>query len=256
MWTIRQEQAEAFQQYHLQKFEDEMVKHSKEFAPQLCKVLGDDQLRVALRSATKKANGYGFTNKGPIRLFIELMFLCGSGFDTDPQYPGIGEVLRGSDEQMVRAERIHLDFNDYLERVSGLGAVNVHKALRDLAIFAKTPLKLSKENFVESMLEEMKHIFPQKVAYVGEAGLRALIGEGIDEARRYRFSAVRHVTLLVVLKFAFGHSCTEDPLYPWISRTLQDERIIDPATRAERLERKALTWLEHVVANNDQEAQA
>jgi hypothetical protein len=48
--------------------------------------------------------------------------------------------------------------------------------------------------------------------------------------------------------FAFGHGCTHDPLYPWIARTLKDERIKDPAARAERLEKKAITWLDHVLA--------
>ena len=98
----------------------------------------------------------------------------------------------------------------------------------------------------------MHRIFPLKAAYVGEAGLKALIDEGIDEAERYRFDTARPRALLVVLKFAFGHGCTDDPLYPWIARTLRDERIVDPAARAARLEKKAVTWLEHVVAEKRQ----
>ena len=60
----------------------------------------------------------------------------------------------------------------------------------------------------------------------------------------------------MVLKFAFGHACTNDPLYPWILRTLKDQRIVTPAARASRLERKAITWLEHVVARNERRSQA
>jgi hypothetical protein len=250
MWTIRQDQTEAFRQYHLQKFEDEMVEHSKEFSPLLCKVLGEEQLRMALRSAMRRANGYGFTNRGPLRLFIEMMFLCGSAFDTDPQYPAVGEVLRTSGDQMLRAEQIHQGFLDYLDRVSGPGAVNVHKALEDLSVFASKPLPFSSDNFVTGMLQEMTRVFPKKVAYVGEAGLETLIQEGAAEAQSYGFSTVRQVSLVVVLMFAFGHGCTHDPLYPWIERTLRDERIIDPAARAVRLEKKAMTWLDHVIARN------
>jgi len=46
MLKIRPEQMKAFEADALRKFEDEMVEHSKEFTPQLCKVLGDAQLRV------------------------------------------------------------------------------------------------------------------------------------------------------------------------------------------------------------------
>ena len=59
-----------------------------------------------------------------------------------------------------------------------------------------------------------------------------------------------------MLMLAFGHGCADDPLYPWIARTLQDEAITDGAARATYLEAKALTWLEHVLAYFDKGAQA
>jgi len=251
---IRAEQMRAFEQAARQRFEAEMVAHSKDFAPQLCAVIGDEQLRVALRSAMTRAEGYGFTYRGPMRLFIEMMFLCGSAFDTDPQYAAVGEVLRASGDQMQRAQQIHEGFLDYLDKVSGPGAANVRRALRDLLDFARTPITFS-HDFAADMLQEMHRVFPLKAAYVGEVGLQALIDESMVEARRYRFATPRQEALLVVLKFAFGHGCTDDPLYPWIARTLQDVRIINPAARAARLERKAVTWLEHVVARNEQGSQ-
>jgi hypothetical protein len=250
--VIRSEQMKVFEQAARRQFEEEMLAHSKDFSPRLCEVIGDEQLRVALQPAMTRAEGYGFTYRGPVRLFIEMMFLCGSAFDTDPQYPAMGEVLRAPGDQMQRAEQIHEGFLDYLDKVSGPGAANVQKALKDLLSLARMPPPTLSNGFVPGMLEGMNHIFPQKTAYVGESALRALIDEGIAEAQQYRFETDRQRALLVVLKFAFGHGCTDDPLYPWIARTLKDERTIDPAGRAERLEMKAVTWLEHVVARNEQ----
>lgn len=249
--VIRPEQMMAFEQAARRRFEDEMVVHSKDFSPRLCEVIGEEQLRAALRPTIERAEGYGFTNRGPIRLLVEMMFLCGSGFDTDPQYPALGKVLRSAGDQMERAQLIHEGHNDYLERVSGPGAVNVKNALSDLLKLARTPLTVAPGHLVETLLRGMTSTFPQKVAYVGEAGLKTLIDEGIAEAQRYHFEGERPVGLLVILKFAFGHRCTDDPLYPWIARTLQDERTVSPSARAERLEEKAVTWLEHVVARNE-----
>lgn len=255
MLLIRVEQMKVFEQAAMRRFEDEMMVHSKDFSPRLCEVIGDEQLRMALRSAISRAMDYGFTYRGPIRLFIEMMFLCGSAFDTDPQYPQVGDVLRASGDQMQRAEQIHEGFLDYLEKVSGPGAVNVRTALKYLSIFAKMPIGFSSDDFVPGMLQEMTDVFPRKVAYVGERGLRALIDEGQAAARQYCFHTLRGEILIVVLMFAFGHGCTADPLYPWISRTLRDERIVDAAARAARLEKKAVTWLEHVVARNEKGTQ-
>jgi len=253
MLTIRQDQVEAFRQYHLLKFEDEMVAHSKEFSPILSRLLGDQQLRVALRSAMRRANGYGFTNRGPLRLYIEMMFLCGSAFDTDPQYAEVGEALRSSEDQMIRAERIHQGSLEYLDVVSGPGNVNVRRALMEISHLAQAPLRYSAGHLPQGLLEETARIFPQKVAYCGENRMNVLIEEGISEAERYGFSEARELALIVVLMCAFGHGCTEDPLYPWISRTMRDDRIVSPSARANRLEKKALTWLSHVLAKPTQE---
>jgi hypothetical protein len=256
MWTIRQEQTEAFRQHHLQKFEDEMVEHSKEFAPPICKVIGDEQLRAVIGSASGRAGAYGFTNRGPIRLYIEMMFLFGSAFDTDPQYPAMGEILRSSGDQMDRAEQIHQANLEYQETVTGPDGVNFRNALNQLVVLARTPATFPSDDFRNGLMREMERTFPQKAAYVGEAGLKALIGEGVSEAQRHGFSTIRQAGLLSVLMFSFGHGCCNDRLYPWIARTLRDEKITSPAARAERLEKKAITWLEHVVGpSGEQESQ-
>jgi hypothetical protein len=249
MLVIRKAQMTAFQQAALLRFENEMVAHSQDFAPELSKALGEAQLRLAVRGAMARADGYGFTNRGPIRLFIELMFLFGGGFDTDPQYPWAASILHEPSEQMQRAEQLYEKVLDYQEKVSGPDAVNTREALKSLDLLSKQTLSYSANDFVSGMLREMALIFPQKAAYLGDEALQALIRESCTVAQQARFPTARGYTLIVALMFAFGHGCVDDPLYPWIARTLQDDKIVGPAARAERLEKKALTWLDHVLAN-------
>jgi hypothetical protein len=256
MFVIRRQQMEAFNQATRAAFEDEMAAHSQEFSPRLCQVIGEEQLRVALRRSMDRATTYGFTLRGPVRLYIELMFLCGSGFDTDPQYPAMGQVLRASGDQMQRAEQIYEGVLDYRQRVPGPDNTNVRKSLEYLSDFARRPVAFSPDDFQSVTLREITSAFPQKAAYVGEGALINLIREGRAEARKYGLDTPRAEALVVVLMFAFGHGCTDDPLYPWISRTLKDERIVGPQARAKRLEKKALTWLDHVLARPQEGAQA
>jgi hypothetical protein len=250
MLTIRAEQMEVFERDGLRRFEDEMMSHSWEFSPRLCGVIGDAQLRVAVRQAIQRASTYRFTNRGPIRLCIELMFLCGSDFATDPSYPELGAILRESDDQMQRAERIAGRVGDYHDRVNGPNGVNVRSALEAVAALARAPKTFSAAGFVPELLHEMHRIFPLRTAYIGESALTMLIREGRAVAREKGFSSLRAEALIVVLMFAFGHGCVADPLYPWISQTLADEKIVDPAARADRLERKAVTWLDHVLSRS------
>ena len=252
MIKVRSAQMKVFEDEALKRFENEMVLHSKEFSPRLCEVLGDDQLRVAVRQAMSRADRYGFTNRGPLRLYIEMMFLFGSDFDTDPQYPEVAEILDSSDDQMQRAEKIYKGVLDYQEKVSGQNNTNVRKALETLSAYARMPVMVNANNFEVEMFQELDVAFSQKVAYVGQKGVNELVHKGRVEALKYGFSSVREEAMMVMLMFAFGHGCTNDPLYPWISRTLQDDRIKDSSARAKRLEKKAVTWLDHVlVRTND-----
>lgn len=249
MMIIRKAQIDELGQVTMQVFEDEMVAHLAEFSPALFDVIKEEQMRVVVKSGIKRAEEYGFTFRGPIRLYLEMMLLYGSHFDSDPQYPWAKEILQKDLPQMERAEQLHEKILDYQKEVSGEKAANTRKALRELSVMTKNPPDSTPKTFGADIRREMNRAFPQKVKYIGDEAVTAIIREGSEEGERYNFQNVRGRGLLVVLKFAFGHGCTDDELYPWISRTLKDERITDPEARAKRLEKKAVTWLEHVINN-------
>ncbi len=250
MLVIRKQQIDVFNQVVLKSFESEMVMHCRDFSPRLFKVIGEDQMRRVVQLGMADAGGYGFTYRGPVRFYIEMMLLFGSHFDTDPQYLWATEILQNQalGSQMERAELLYEHTLDFLDNVVGPDDRFTLRALQRIASLAKQPPVLSQENLMKDLRLETYRIYPEKAEYIGDQGLGLLIGEGIDKAAGYGMAAPHSQALFCVLMFAFGHGCADDPLYPWISRTLKDERIVDPTARADRLERKAVTWLNHVVA--------
>lgn len=242
---IRDEQFKIFEAAALRNFEEEMVAHSKEYAPRLCNVLGEEQLRMALRRAMQRADGYGFTNRGSIRLYIEMIFLFGSDFDTDPQYPAIGKILRTDDEQMQRAEQLFEITINYQDQGLDFDASRAHKALEALPELVERLNTNSGSNTAAEMCKEISRLYPLKAGYVGNEGLTTLIHEAFTQAREYGFTAVRDQALLVVLKLVFGHGCAKDPLYPWISQALNDSRF--SAARVKQLEKNTQIWFSHML---------
>lgn len=246
---IRGQQRETLRQAALRSFATEMVEHCHQFSPRLCRVLGKDQVRVVVDRGIAAAASHGFTKRGPVRLYIEMMLLFGSGFDADPQYPWASAILADTDEpQMERADRLYSNVTAYLDAVHGPDSAYLWAALKEVSILARRPLVFTAGSVATGLLDEMRRTFPQKYAYVGEDALHALVGRGEDTAARHGFDQPREVAVVIILMFAFGHGFDDDPLYPWISRTLTDENIVDPRARAKRLETKAVTWLDHVLA--------
>lgn len=247
MLVIRAEQMDTFKKATLLSFEDAMIQHMARFSPPLFKAAGKEQVRKAVWHGIEQAKKYGFTNRGPVRFYLELMVLFGSSFDTDPQYPWANEILAGQDtgSQMQRAERLYEKTIDYRQKVVGIKDAYALDAFRNIANFTRQSPIPSSDQFVVALLREIARIYPQKAAYVGEKGLEALIRKGMNGAQRQQFRTIRGANLVVMLMFTLGHGCGVDPLYPWILTTLKDESITDPEIKVQNLWQRFLNWLEY-----------
>lgn len=247
MIVIKAAQFVALKEHARIEFLDEMTAHLTEFSPPTCKSLGSEKLRAVVQQGISRAERYGFTNRGPIRLFLELMFILGAGFDDDPQYSWAGETLRRKDffNQMFKAGQLEHLANAYLEKAQGTEGEHFQQALLRLEEFAgRDDLLFSRTNLKQDVLLVLESIFPTRLECIGTAAAEDIIqraGRLSDEI--FGKDIPRAAAVLATLQFFFGVKCVDDPLYPWIGATLRDPRIIHRAVRAARLERKAVTWL-------------
>lgn len=258
MLSMTSKQIKVFEQSAIHSFEDNMLLHLAGFSPPLYQALGEMQMREAISFGVAQAGFYGFTQRGPVRTYLEMMLIFGSHFDSDPQYPWAEQILRdrSNTPQMLRAQQLYDRTVDYLDKVAGPDDSYALAAYKKLAFWAQQPLKITANNFVNDMVNELVGLYPQKAHYVGRDHLETLVRKGMGGAQRQHFTTVRDAVLVTILMFAFGHGCGADPLYPWIGKSLNDEPGADPELKAKRLEKNALTWLSHVIAYFDTEAPA
>ncbi|HXN45620.1 MAG TPA: hypothetical protein VN893_03210 [Bryobacteraceae bacterium] len=247
---IRQQQLEVFDRLSFQNFENEAVEHARNFAPKHCEVLGEDGTRVAVEAGIQRAGRFGFNSRGPVNLFIDLMFLLGSEFDSDPQYPWAGSIVRDRTipGQAERADRLHRRSIEYLDKVYGpenrfaIAALHsVNRALENLA--RRLP-----GDFRSTMRSTLDTLYPQKSAELGDAGLSGVIDRGTSIAQSCSITSEAGIALLIALEFAFGHAFARDPLYPWIGATLRAESPPNANDRALLLYRKTMAYLAGVVS--------
>jgi hypothetical protein len=249
MHIIRKEQMAVFQQAAFKDFEDQMVEHLKRFTPRHCEVMGEPAVRTVIRMGIERAMHYGFTNRGPVRFYIELMFMFGSYFDTDPLMTWAAEILDDPliSDQMVRAERLYEKLADYVEKVAGPDNKSVNEALCRARQQRFEDLSVPVENFENEIIARLAANYPEKCQYVGESALRQLIPLGMDLATRHSVSTNAGKVFLIGLMFAQGHGVAIDPQLPWVSATLNNPAISDPNKRMKRLYNKVITYLDHVL---------
>ncbi len=91
--TIRQAQMDVFSQVEVQKFEDWMVSHLKQFFPGECRSLGEAQLRELIQYGIKRAADHEITTERDVCKFIDLMIVFGRDFDRDNKSAWAGQIL-------------------------------------------------------------------------------------------------------------------------------------------------------------------
>ena len=247
---IRKEQVEALEAAAARSFQDQMVEHLKDFAPRHAEAVGEQGLREVVRLGIERAGKYGLTNRGAVRLYIELMVTLGSDFDTDPQFPWAAEVL--TDEKIIgqaaRTSHLYERAMVYLDRAGGPDKAYAIDALRTDAGRRIEDLATPGGSVRGTVLAEMKRTHPQKCACVGAPALRRLIEEGIESAKRFGLSTDAGAAVFVLLMFALGHGFATDPQFPWAAEALGERDPADPDERAERLHDAARSYFRQALA--------
>src|SRR5262245_55903238 len=117
---IRNKQIQSFDEVRMPDFVDEMVGHLKAFTPLHSQSLGEDGVRHLIAVSIARAKRHEFTHRAAVRFYLETVILLGIDFDTDPQYPWAGEILRAHEvDQLERAQRVHAWLIPFLEHVGG-----------------------------------------------------------------------------------------------------------------------------------------
>lgn len=244
--VIRDEQRMLFRKLALGAFQDRMVEHLFRFSPQHCRGIGGAAVREVVSHGLAASARYGFTQRGPVRFYLELMLLLGSGFDTDPQLPRpMTEILRagGVTDQLPRADRLHDELLRHMRAVLGPNNDHARAAIERLRSMSSAGLALTDEQLEHDVLRLFQQVYPERCALAEPAALQNVIASARALAAAAALETRRGTALCSLLMFELGHRCFDDPLYPWLSRALHEGPGDGSTARTERLEVKAKTYL-------------
>lgn len=258
MFVLRKEQTAKMRAGVLASFEEEMALHCREIAPVRGEALDDAAMLSAAQRAILKARSYSFTQRGPIRLIVELSVLLGFAFDTDPQYPWAAALLRdGSLPEGERAQRLYEKSLFHTERIAGPDDRSARSALERASaqLFSGS---LTPRDGLEALPREARAIYPQKANAAGQEALTTLVREasgvaldkGIPQAAADVFWGM----------FLFGHGFVDDPFLPQMRAALGDQEDQEgqegqaprgAEARAEALRREARMQVDRSLAELD-----
>lgn len=93
MLTIRAAQMAVLAKVAESGLEDRAVSHLRSCIPEVCASMTEGELREVIRWGRKRARRYGIEREYDFFRYLNLMFMFGFEFDTDPQYSWGARVL-------------------------------------------------------------------------------------------------------------------------------------------------------------------
>lgn len=246
MLRIRKEQNEELGKIALKRFEDNMVEHIKEFFPKYYEIHEEPLIRKVILYAVDRAESYDLITERDLCFYINLVFLLGSNFDTDPQLPWAAEILKDETitDSVTRIDRLHDKAMQYLDRAAGVENEYLGRALLRIR-------EISIEDFRQKLTPntggiaaaQLQKIWPMKCQELGETALRRLIRDAIESAKAYNITSERGIVLYSWFMFMLGGGFDKDPQFPWATAVLNDESIPDESTRVDRLYKEGMDFL-------------
>jgi len=101
---IHKRQLQAFGKAVEEMLECRLVAHAERLWPERCERMGRETVRQWVRAGVRRARGCGIEAEYDLSRFVDLLFLLGRDFDTDPAAAWAGEILQATD--VPAAERL------------------------------------------------------------------------------------------------------------------------------------------------------
>jgi len=252
---IRRVQMDAFDEAATRAFEDRMLARIQQWFPKHPKLLGEKPLRLLVALALQKARAHTLTTERNVALYLDLMCLLGSSFDSDPQMPWASAILadRSYETQDERADKLHRrgwefarttaeDFKDLLEKNDSTRIIALIREVGHLSL-EELPVQ-SAYRHVAEWSAKLSDRFLVRYAEVGPEGISNLMGRAVESAARNRICNARGIALCASISLVLGAGFDNDPQLPWVSRALSAEaEPNDSASRTKRLHRDAVECL-------------
>ncbi|MEA1932862.1 MAG: hypothetical protein U9N60_00265 [Thermodesulfobacteriota bacterium] len=238
---------DSLKQIPAKAFENSMVEHIREFFPNHYRVAGKPVVGEVIKYGIMQAKKYDFTSERNVCLYITVMFMLGSNFDSDILFPWAADILEDKNmpDPTARADKLTDTALDFLRQIAGSNNSNMNRAFLTLRKeLPRLSEKTDFDKFDHYMTEKLNGIFPKKYEILGENIISQLIFNGVNKASMYKISEHRGQALFIILMFFLGSAIDKEPFLPWIRAILNNKPIDDKTDRVNRLYDESIIFLE------------
>lgn len=251
MLTISTEQYDKLGDAYFKNYKLSLIPYVQEHFPIHANYLNDDGIYAVIEQSCVAAEKYGFESKRDICLYINLCIMLGTCFDTDPQLPHLAKIL-AAEYPLALDERMDLLWDEAIIKIEEtLGPDEVFPIQEcTLALGSNYETLCSNHDTVIAAVTKHFHeVWPQKAALICDDLRLELTDFCCSTAAQYGIVHQQGQIEYTTMAFLLGHQFDKDPLFPWISKILQDDAYPDGVERMTTLISETKKEFKEILAN-------
>lgn len=203
-------QVDVLKKISFESYIGELTEHCGVIFPELISLNRKEDFRSCIQLGITLARKAGYTQRGPIRLYIDMMIILGMNFECDPLFHWLKTEEQKVLSQIERSIMCCGLLDDYLARVYGVNGCFFKKSLEKFKDYSVKflPEKIGSSN--AELHELLRDIYPQRYDFAGYDAVNDLITLSGVGCERYKLKRDSHKTYLILIMFLFGCSFEQD----------------------------------------------
>ena len=184
------------------------LNHFLQLYPDECQSLPQEQLRAAIRYGIQRAAAHDYNTQQQVAYYISLMFILGSDFDKDPQYPWAARQIadKSIPDSLHRIQHAYQSTVTFLNKTVGSDNRFLVKALLRLRAYNLDSVpQTSGARFRDDICALLAGLYPQKYSFQGNTLLQELITRGAESAKSYGITMNKGIFVYITLMFSYKH---------------------------------------------------
>ena len=204
------DQVDVLKKIAIESYIDEIVEHCGIIFPKLIPLYMKEEFYSYVQQGIILAEQAGYTQRGPVRLYIDAMIIFGSGFEREPLFHSLKIKEKRQPSQIERSMNLYALLNDYIEKVYGENGCFFKKSFEMFENFSAKafPVNISYSN--EGLHELLMGIYPQRYDFAGYNAVNDLIAVLDGVCEKYKIKRLNHRLYLALIMFLFGCSFEQD----------------------------------------------
>jgi len=200
-----------------------LIKEFKTMFPKRCRILGDENLNLFLTHQQERAKYYNYLYYDDLKRYAFIAFYLGTYFDEDELYPWVQEIVQENESFGKKVDKLNHEFYIMFDEVIGEDSCCLQKAFLKLRKVNIENIKTYKK--YGNIINALNYIYPQRMKMIGKKNFEENLTAQKDQWDRYDIHVALGASVYGALVFFLGSKVDKDPLYPWVSKYLNQTLV-------------------------------